>query len=315
MRKAYFFLCLSGLLALPLHAQDDRQYQEWMRSMFPSLGAIRNAPDNAAAAAAAGKLADTFDQVAAYWTSKQSPDALGFAEVARDAARAIAAGSDKTSNLRKIQAQCNGCHMAHRGDDDPDRPIKGGKFPAGWSVIPDRGTVDQISYVLSGNLYRFAMGPAGTFYSNSWTKLGNYEFSARLTQKEAPSHPISYGLMIGGSSLGTPNETYSYFLVRNRGEYYIANREGDRTWFSPRIYSTKLAVTVAEWTAHPAIVKQGTDGRQINTLGVQVTDDQVIFKVNGTEVTRLPKGKLHTDGMYGFRIGHNLDVDVDQVTR
>jgi hypothetical protein len=78
------------------------------------------------------KLADTFDQVAAYWKPKQSPDAVGFAEAARDAARAIAAsGDDKAANLRKIQAQCNGCHMAHRSDDDPDRSVGGGKIPAG----------------------------------------------------------------------------------------------------------------------------------------------------------------------------------------
>jgi hypothetical protein len=46
-----------------------------------------------------------------------------------------------------------------------------------------------------------------------------------------------------------------------------------------------------------------------------VKGDTVIFTVNGTEVTRLPKTKLHTNGLYAFRIGHNLDVDVDQVSR
>jgi hypothetical protein len=39
---------------------------------------------------------------------------------------------------------------------------------------------------------------------------------------------------------------------------------------------------------------------------VQVQGDNVIFTVNGTEMTRPP---------YGFRIGHNLHVDVDQVKR
>jgi hypothetical protein len=72
---------------------------------------------------------------------------------------------------------------------------------------------------------------------------------------------------------------------------------------------------VVTWTLNPAIVKQGADGRQTNTLGIQVQGDNVIFVVNGAEVTRVPKSKLHVDGMYGFRIGHNLDVDVDQVKR
>jgi hypothetical protein len=110
--------------------------------------------------------------------------------------------------------------------------------------------------------------------------------------------------MLGGSNLAGDTQTYSYFLVRNQGEYFIANREGNAR-----------PITVVNWTANPAIVKQGPEGRQTNTLGVQVQGDNVIFTVNGTEMTRLPKSKIHTEGLYGFRIGHNLDVDVDQVSR
>ncbi len=290
-------------------APVDPQYQAWMKSMQPSLMAIRNAPNNAAMAEAANKLADTFDHVAMYWKAKQTADAVGFAEAARDAAKAIAAGTgDKLANLDKIEQQCGACHAAHRfqrgGDNDPDRAVKGGGLPSGWSVRPDRGTADQINVTLTGDVYHFAMGPAGTFYRSDWTKSGNFLFSARLTQTKAPTHPISYGIMIGGSDLAGSMQTYTYFLVRNQGEYYIANREGD-----------KRPSAVATWTANPAIVRQGSDGRQTNTLGIQVQGDDVIFSINGTEVTRLAKSKLHTDGMYGFRIGHNLDVDVDQVGR
>jgi hypothetical protein len=62
-------------------------------------------------------------------------------------------------------------------------------------------------------------------------------------------------------------------------------------------------------------IPQSPDGRQSNTLAIQATADEVIFKVNGVELTRLSKSKIHTGGAYGFRIGHNLDVDVDQVAR
>jgi hypothetical protein len=37
--------------------------------------------------------------------------------------------------------------------------------------------------------------------------------------------------------------------------------------------------------------------------------------VNGMEVTRLAKDRVHTDGLIGFRSGHNLDIDADQVNR
>jgi hypothetical protein len=188
---------------------------------------------------------------------------------------------------------------------DPDRAVAGnGKFPAGWNVRPDRGTADQVNFAQAGDVFHFTMGSAGTFYKADWTKTGDQKLSARLTQTKAPSHPISYGLMFGGSDLGGANQTYSYFLVRNQGEFFIANKEG-----------SARPTTVVEWTPNAAIVKQGADGRQTNTLGIQVQGDNAIFMVNGKEVTRLPKSKVHTDGMYGFRIGHNLDVDVDQVSR
>jgi hypothetical protein len=32
-------------------------------------------------------------------------------------------------------------------------------------------------------------------------------------------------------------------------------------------------------------------------------------------VHRLPKAGLHVDGIVGIRIGHNFDVDVDQISR
>jgi len=287
--------------------QNRAQYQGWMRSMQPSLTAIRNAPDDAALKAAANKLADTFNQVAGYWKSKQTADAVGFAEAARDAAKAIAAGSgDKTANVQKIGEQCGSCHAAHRAmksDSDPDRVVKG-SLPPGWAVRPDRGTANQINFTIVGDVYHFVMGTGATFYRPDWTKSGDYRLSARMTQMKAPTHPISYGLMFGGSGIDGPDQTYSYFLVRNQGDYFIANREGD-----------KKPLTVVDWKLHPAIVKQGEDGRQTNTLGVQVQGDEVIFTINGVEVTRLPKSKLHTDGMYAFRLGHNLYVDADQLKR
>jgi hypothetical protein len=109
--------------------------------------------------------------------------------------------------------------------------------------------------------------------------------------------------MVGGQNLTAPNQTYTYFLVRAAGEYFISNREGAGT-------STQV-----NWTAHPAIAKQGADGKQQNVLGVQVAGADVIFSVNGTEVHRLPKAGLHVDGIVGIRIGHNFDVDVDQISR
>jgi hypothetical protein len=196
------------------------------------------------------------------------------------------------------------CAQQNAPAGDPDRVVAGsGQMPEGWSVRPDRGTASQIMFKQAGDAFHFTMGPAATFYNAGWTKSGDYSFSAHLTQTKAPTHPISYGLMIGGSDLDGANQTYTYFLVRNQGEYFIANRDGSQR------------NVVVNWTSNDAIAKQGDDGRQSNTLAVQVQGENVIFSVNGKEVTRLQKSQIHADGMNGFRIGHNLDVEIDQVSR
>jgi len=188
------------------------------------------------------------------------------------------------------------------GDNDPDRVITGGGLPAGWAARPDRGTADQEKVTESGGVLHFVMGPASIFYNNV-SKTGDYKYSARVTQVKPPSHPTSYGIMIGGKDLQAPTQTYTYFLVRGAGEYFISNREGTGT------------KTQVEWTADPAVVKQGADGKQQNVLGVEVKGADVIFSVNGKEVKKLPKAGLHTDGIVGVRIGHNFDVDVVQISK
>jgi len=193
-----------------------------------------------------------------------------------------------------------GAFAQEGGKGDPDRAVAGGQFPAGWSARPDRGAATGIKFSQAGDVYHFQMGTTGTMWRTDWTKSGDYTYSARLTQVKKASHPVSYGLVICGSNMG-PSPTYTYFLVRQSGEYFISNWEGA----APK--------TVVDWTPSAAIVKEGADGKQANTLGVQVQGDNVIFSVNGKEVARQPKSKVHADGMMGFRIGHTLDVDVDQV--
>jgi len=96
-----------------------------MKSIPPTLGAIRNAADNAAATGDATKLADTFDNVTAFWKARNADDAVKLAQTAAEAARAIASGSgEKAANLQKIQGTCGGCHSVHREGSAGNYKIK-----------------------------------------------------------------------------------------------------------------------------------------------------------------------------------------------
>ena len=117
MRISLFLLVIPlAFAALAIAQISDDEFKTLMQSNAANVAAIRDATDTAAAAPAANKLVDTFTKVAAYWKAKNVADAVTFAESARDAAKAIADGQgDKAANLMKLQQQCGGCHMAHRG--------------------------------------------------------------------------------------------------------------------------------------------------------------------------------------------------------
>jgi mono/diheme cytochrome c family protein len=125
MRRPSILIASMVALAAMAIAQDEAEYKTWMKSVSPSVGTIRSAADNAAAADSATKLADTFDKVATFWKARNADDAVKLAETARDAAKAIASGSgDKAANLQTIQRTCGACHMAHRAGSAPNFTIK-----------------------------------------------------------------------------------------------------------------------------------------------------------------------------------------------
>jgi mono/diheme cytochrome c family protein len=121
MKRTLLVIFAISVFAALCSAQDDAAYSTWMKSVNPSMMAIRAAiaaKDNAAVATEANKLAATFDSVLSYWTAKKVDDAIGFATAARDGAKKVAAATDsyaQTAALATVNAQCGQCHMAHRG--------------------------------------------------------------------------------------------------------------------------------------------------------------------------------------------------------
>lgn len=180
----------------------------------------------------------------------------------------------------------------------------GGHMPEGWGARVDRDQpVAGVSFMAMNGGYHVVTGPAAVLYNHGWTHSGDYDVSARFTQNAAPEHPESYGIVIGGSDLDGADQAYSYFLVRGTGEFFIATRNGDEREI------------VVPWTAHDAVAAQDASGRQVNVLGARVEGDEVVFTANGAEVARRPRGEIHTDGIFGFRVNHRLDVQIDQVER
>lgn len=194
---------------------------------------------------------------------------------------------------------------SHRKDGPASMHAGMAPIAEGWNVRVDRdAAAEGIMFHSMPDHMHVRTGPGGVFYNPTWTHAGDYAVSARFRQNRAPTHPEAYGIAIGGTELDGPGQTYSYFLVRGAGEYFIATRRGaERTIVSP-------------WTRHEAIATQDAgSGVQLNVLSVAPRGDQVVFSVNGTEVASHPRSAIVTDGVAGFRINHNLDVRIDQIQR
>ena len=182
---------------------------------------------------------------------------------------------------------------------------EGGVTADGWHARLDRDgdamSVLHFQSMGSGVHATTAGAGAATFWQDGSTAEGSYTISASFRQVEPSGHPNAYGLAFGGSDLSGPNQQYSYFVIRQDGQFFIRNREGSEI------------PMVVDWTAHPAINTLDDDGRSLNTLTVEVGADQVRFLVNGTEVSSQPKSALHTDGITGLRVNHQLNVHIDDL--
>jgi hypothetical protein len=114
-------------------------------------------------------------------------------------------------------------------------------------------------------------------------------------------HTNYYGLVFGGSGLEGADQAYLYFVVAQDGTWLLKSRAGAAT------------PIVAPKTPNDAVKKPDASGQSVNALEVRVGANKVDFVVNGVVVHSEPKtGALaKTDGIYGIRINHLLEVQVD----
>ena len=176
----------------------------------------------------------------------------------------------------------------------------GGVTMDGWQARTDSGRADvnDLSFRSMGGGFHVTTGPHAIFWNPSNTGSGAYTLSATFTQTKASSHPNSFGLFLGGRDLDGDGQRYTYFLIRETGEFLIKQRIGADT-----------EDLTSGWAAHSA-VNALDGGRMTNTISVAVDASNVRFLSNGTELASLPKADLSVDGIAGVRFSHQLDVHV-----
>jgi hypothetical protein len=181
--------------------------------------------------------------------------------------------------------------------------------PKGWMVRADRSTsasdpdaAGAIKFVSMGKGFHATNPQAAVYWNPVNTATGNYTLRGTFVLQKPSGHTNYYGLVFGGSDLEGATQNYLYFLIAQDGTWLVKRRNGD-----------KETQNVAEKAANDAVKKPDATGQSTNTLEVRVTADKIEYVVNGTTVHTTPRTGLtaKTDGIYGIRVNHQLEVHID----
>jgi cytochrome c556 len=184
--------------------------------------------------------------------------------------------------------------------------------PAGWKLRADNSTnasdpdaKGDISFVVSGSGFHATNPRAAVFWRPEDAATGSYSLKGVFTLLEPSNHTNYYGLVFGGSNLDGPKQQYVYFLVAQDGTWLVKRRDGDAK-----------TDNVLPKTLSSAVKKPDASGRSVNALEVRVTSGAIEFLINDTIVSRWAGAwrLVKTEGAYGIRVNHFLNVQIDGFT-
>ena len=195
---------------------------------------------------------------------------------------------------------------------DADRKVDGGGISVnGWKGRIDAAatakgmSLNNSKFAESGKDLHLTVGPAAFYWKDGDKASGTYTVSASFKEpKPSGNHPHPYGLFIGGKDLETDTPTALYCIAYSNGTYLV------------RGFAAGKVVNVAPRAANEAVAKPAADGSVTQAIAWSVRPGSATCTVNGQAVatvdgaTLAGQGFTSTDGVYGIRVSHNLDIIV-----
>ena len=181
------------------------------------------------------------------------------------------------------------------------------QVPAGWKMRVDRSASASdpdasgaIKFVTMGAGFHATNPQASVYWNPANSASGAYTLKGTFTLMKPSGHTNYYGLIFGGSGLEGADQKYLHFVVAQDGTWLIKKRDGRNT---PEIAKGPNA----------AVKMPDASGKSTNALEVRVTANKIDYVVNGTVVHSTTKSgpTAKTDGIYGIRINHLLEVHID----
>lgn len=200
---------------------------------------------------------------------------------------------------------------------ETSRSVAGGGIAVpGWTGKIDASeekqgkTISDAKFAKEGDAFHVTTGPAVTYWNPANQASGNYTVKASFEEPKymnLNSHPHPYGIVIGGSGLGTGQQKYLYCAAYGNGNFIVRG-------FGPDAFQ----LNGKRGEANAAVHKAAGKGEPVTQeIAVSVKDGRVECSINGTVVAGYDKAAVvapdklaSTDGIYGLRFAHNTEVVV-----
>ena len=188
------------------------------------------------------------------------------------------------------------------------------KVPNGWEWRFDKADADvnvgsdsesaDVFFVNMTPGWHITTGPAGIYYHSDNKAEGDFTLDSKIYLFDTKGrNREAFGVFIGGQSLKSDDQSYVYFLLRNTGEFLIKKRTGSET-------STIQGWTKAE---NMNMFTEETESSAENDFQVKVSGNEIAFLLNGEILSTFEKGELNTDGHYGFRVNHSINLHISSL--
>ncbi|MDA0328117.1 MAG: hypothetical protein O2958_03735 [Gemmatimonadetes bacterium] len=179
--------------------------------------------------------------------------------------------------------------------------------PDGWLTRFDMANMSEADLEVFVDMppgWHITSGPAGIYWTPSNSIAGDFRAEMEVFLFDPEGRREAFGMFLGGRQLDGAAQEYTYFLLRDGGQFIIKRREGAE---SP---------TIRPWTGNNSIrayADRGQESSVKNVLAVEARTDEVRFFVNGTEVANVPRTEVNVDGIYGFRVNHALSLHISRL--
>jgi hypothetical protein len=205
---------------------------------------------------------------------------------------------------------------AAQGQETARAVAGGGISVPGWTGTIDPSeqkagqTLENAKLAQEGAVLHVTTGPAVTYWNPANKAAGDYTVKATFTESNymgINDHPHPYGIVIAGTDLGAPGQSYLYCAAYGNGTFIVRG-------FGPEPF--QMGGRRPE--ANPAVHKAAGKGQPVTQeIAMSVKGNRVECAINGTVVAGYDKSELvapgklkSTDGVYGIRFAHNTDATV-----